>query len=290
MYGKYYESTFTGSMFGSGIYVHSVWGYVIANTRRDHLVELNPALLAAAIGCDVAGIETAIEHLCEPDPRSRSKKEDGRRLIRRGQFIYFVVNHEDYVALRNEEERRNQNCEAQRRHRSRHGVSCADMPSVSHGQPPSAHVDVSVDNNKGEAPSAAGAAALSPGSQRRHKYPEWFAAWWKLYVHNTGRGTEKRETFQAAQRLGPDEQGALAVVTEAWFGQRERLHQAGAFVAEAPDPIRFIRHRRWEDELSVPSNGNPNGATARPPAPTPEDLAAIDRALADSQPVAGGAQ
>ena len=38
------------------------------------------------------------------------------------------------------------------------------------------------------------------------------------------------------------------------------------------------------------ANGNPNGATARPPAPTPEDLAAIDRALADSQPVAGGAQ
>lgn len=119
MYGKYFASTFTGSLMGAGAVVHSVWGYVVANTV-DSQVELNPRLLAAVIGeCTAEQVEKAIEKLCSPDEASRSKEEDGRRLIREGQFAYRVVNHQKYKEIRNEDDRRAYNREKQREHRAR---------------------------------------------------------------------------------------------------------------------------------------------------------------------------
>lgn len=106
MYGKYFASTFSGSMVGAGINVFAVWGYVIANTRSDGTVELNPTIIAAIMGCKVQEIESAIKILCSADPNSRSKKEEGRRLIQRAAFLYIVPNHADYRSIRDDESRR----------------------------------------------------------------------------------------------------------------------------------------------------------------------------------------
>ena len=94
-YGKIFDSMFTGSMFGSGPVVISVWAYVISKTYGSS-VELNPPFLAAMIGCEVAEVEAAIAVLTSPDPSSRSKEEEGRRLLHEDGFKYFVVNHEKY--------------------------------------------------------------------------------------------------------------------------------------------------------------------------------------------------
>lgn len=118
MYGKFFASTFTGSMFGAGSTVFAVWGYVIANTV-DARVELNPKLLASILGAAVADIDTAIELLCQPDPASRNPQAEGRRLQREGQYQYRVTSHEIYRAIRNEEERRAYNREKQRESRKR---------------------------------------------------------------------------------------------------------------------------------------------------------------------------
>lgn len=106
MYGKIFESMFTGSMVGAGSHVFAVWGYVLANTKPDGYVELNPILLAAIIGETREKVQEAIDVLCEPDPDSRNKDEEGRRLVREGQFYYRVVTYHHYRNLRNDEERR----------------------------------------------------------------------------------------------------------------------------------------------------------------------------------------
>ena len=49
MYGRIFESMFTGSMVGSGPLVFAVWAYVLAH-ERDGLVELNLLLFATIIG------------------------------------------------------------------------------------------------------------------------------------------------------------------------------------------------------------------------------------------------
>lgn len=119
MYGKHHDTTYSGSMFGAGLAVFAVWGYVIANTRADHRVELNARVLAACLGGPVDEIRAAIEILCGPDPESRSKEHGGRRLVREGEYLYFVVNHNAYRDMRSNEDRREYFKLAKREQRAR---------------------------------------------------------------------------------------------------------------------------------------------------------------------------
>lgn len=110
MFGKHFSTMYTGSMVGSGPYVFSVMGYVIANTR-DSFVELNPAILSATIGdgkggsAPVGEIKHAIKYLCLPDAESRTKEFEGARLVHQGGFLYFVVSYEKYRNMRSAQDR-----------------------------------------------------------------------------------------------------------------------------------------------------------------------------------------
>ena len=123
MYGKHFASMYSGSMVGAGAVVFAVMGYVIANGKPDRAVgmqvELNPKLLAFILGESEKEVEKAIDFLCKPDPNSRTKDEDGRRLIQLGQFCYRVVNGAQYRAIRDEERRRETDRESKRRQRAK---------------------------------------------------------------------------------------------------------------------------------------------------------------------------
>lgn len=122
-YGRIWESMYKGSMMGAGLEVFAVWPYVIANMRGhpEHgaLVELNPMLLAFMIGCEQGDIERAIMKLCADDPESRTPREDGKRLVKLGQFLYRVVNGGEYLAVRKAEADKLKNREAVARHRDK---------------------------------------------------------------------------------------------------------------------------------------------------------------------------
>ena len=159
MYGKFYASTFTGSMYGAGADVFAVWGYVIANAFQSQ-VELNPQLLSGVLGMTPDRAEAAISYLCSPDPNSRSKTHDGRRLVREGQFAYFIPNHAVYLSIRNGAERREYNREKQAEYRARkrqleHVKACQSAMSNL-----SAHIDIDTDidinkeEREGETPSS----------------------------------------------------------------------------------------------------------------------------------------
>jgi hypothetical protein len=148
VYGKFFASTYTGSMMGAGPEVFAVWGYVVANTY-DAQVELNPKLLAAILGSDEKTITKAIEYLCSADPNSRSKLENGKRLIREGQFAYRVPTFFIYNKIRNEDERREYNRLKKREQRvrdSKQGVNvrvndCQAMSAMS------AQIEIEIDTD-----------------------------------------------------------------------------------------------------------------------------------------------
>lgn len=123
MFGKLFTSLYTGSMIGAGPVPFALMPYVIANARPDRrwggYVELNPKLLSVIFGCSEAEVEQAIEFLCSPDPRSRTPAEEGRRLVKLGPYDYRVVNYERYRAIRDEEQRREQNRVAQEVYRGK---------------------------------------------------------------------------------------------------------------------------------------------------------------------------
>lgn len=123
---------YTGSMVGAGFGAYAVMGYVIASQVPDRkvgfYVELNPRVLATVFGEAEGEIHKAIDYLCAPDPESRTPAEGGRRLIRIGQDAYQVVNGAIYHAIRDEEQRREQNRLAKQRERLKNGLPPKSKP------------------------------------------------------------------------------------------------------------------------------------------------------------------
>ncbi len=123
MYGKHFASMYEGSMVGAGSHVFALMGYVVANWRPDSVVggqvRLNPTLLATIFGESEERVQEAIDYLCAPDLKSTTPGNEGRRLIKVGQFDYKVVNAAKYFAIRNEEEKREANRIRQAKHRKK---------------------------------------------------------------------------------------------------------------------------------------------------------------------------
>lgn len=111
---------YTGSMRGMGPVAFAVWGWIIShqkpvNGRQEFVVELDPELLAFVIGkVQSKEIENQIRIFCEPDAKSRTEAEEGRKLVKTGMYLYRVVNGPVYDQIRRDDERREYNRDRQR--------------------------------------------------------------------------------------------------------------------------------------------------------------------------------
>lgn len=119
MYGKVFASMYEGSMMGRGPEVFAVWPYILSTTSDEGFVEINPFLVAVKIGMKPEAVQEVLKDFLSPDPSSRSKELEGRKLEKIGEFLYRVVNHAYYRAIRNAEDRREQNRLAQERFRAK---------------------------------------------------------------------------------------------------------------------------------------------------------------------------
>lgn len=123
MYGKHFASMYEGSMVGAGCHVFALMGYIIANMRPDKevggQVRLNAKILSAVFGESEETVQKAIDFLSSPDPDSTTPGDEGRRIVKIGQFDYRVVNAKKYLDIRNEEERREACRLRQAKHRSK---------------------------------------------------------------------------------------------------------------------------------------------------------------------------
>ena len=230
MYGKFFQSTFTGSMFGAGPVVFAVWGYVIANVW-DGTVELNPPLLAAILGTTPAEVNRAIGVLCSPDARSRSQGEEGRRMLHEGGFLYHVVNHEHYRKLRNEEERRAYNREAKQRERAKRGASYGESMTTTASQtcqPRSAQAEAEAEA-KPEAQAEAHTVAVDDG----------FDSFWAAYPKKVGKGAARK----AWRKLKPS--GDILRAVERQKRSKQWLRESGRYI---PNPATWLNQERWDDE------------------------------------------
>ncbi len=123
-WNRVYSSAFSGSLYGSGALKIACWFYIIAEMKPDFkegkfTIELNPKKVADALGEDADSVEKVITAFCEADKESRSKRKEGAKLVREGQYQYTVVNGALYNEIRKREERREQNRIAQQRFREK---------------------------------------------------------------------------------------------------------------------------------------------------------------------------
>ena len=125
----------------SGITESSLWGgskearllfvTLLAKADSTGFVEAAPSGLARLANLTRSEIDTALKELTSPDPESKSKVAEGKRVA----FVeggVCVVNYEEYRKRRDDEERREYMREYMRLYRS----GLTDVNSSKHGKPP----------------------------------------------------------------------------------------------------------------------------------------------------------
>ncbi len=121
MYGKVFQSIFTGSLYGQ-YEATVVMMACIVLSDRDGVLDYTPEALAGATGYPVDVVKEGLRQLQEPDPNSRSEEYEGRRVVpleEGKQNGWIVVNKAKYRDTRDLEDVRDQTRERVKRHREK---------------------------------------------------------------------------------------------------------------------------------------------------------------------------
>jgi hypothetical protein len=78
-YTPLFDSVLDGTLFGKWPHT-GIWTCLLSQVDQHGEIDMNPALLAAKIGVPVDLLLTCIADFMKPDPGSRTKEHDGRRL------------------------------------------------------------------------------------------------------------------------------------------------------------------------------------------------------------------
>lgn len=267
MYGKLFESCFTGSMMGSGSNVFAIWAYIISNAKEGQ-IELNPKHLAVLIGMSVKEVEDVINFLCEPDPYSRSKKEDGRRLIKNGQFQYEVVNFKEYHNIRKAEERREYFKNKKREYRSctQNNNGIVDSQQVSTDVQRSPHVHLSytesytdtdtINTSSNEEGFCEDQVKIIYDETPQPKQPKKrkvdtessYLASFAIFYDAYPKKQAKADARKAWLKLKPDQALLDEILSklEIFKASTNWNKDNGQYI---PLPASWLNKRRWEDEL-----------------------------------------
>jgi hypothetical protein len=97
-YTPLYDHMLTGTLYGRWPHT-GIWACLLSRASREGLIDEVPASLAAAIGVPVDMLMKCITDFMQPDPGSRTKAHDGRRLERidpNRDWGWRILNHGRY--------------------------------------------------------------------------------------------------------------------------------------------------------------------------------------------------
>ena len=109
MFAKLFAQIFDSSIAEDYLTRH-VFMDMIVLADSEGVVDITPDAIARRTNVPEEIVLQAIVRLCQPDPKSRSKDEDGRRLLlldSHRDWGWSIVNYEHYRSVRDEESRRN---------------------------------------------------------------------------------------------------------------------------------------------------------------------------------------
>lgn len=226
MYGKIFDSMYTGTLYGHWEAIVT-FQQMIVLADADGMVDMTPQGMCGATSIPLEIILKGLEVLSAPDPYSRTPGSDGRRielLDAHRPWGWHIVNHEKYKALQDADTVRAQNRERQRRHRE--SISNGSSRPVTDDNGPSRHTDTDTDTSKTLAPSGA------------------FAKFWNAYPKRKSKGQAER----AWQKIKPSEQltGQILQAVERAKTSADWQREAGKYI---PYPASWLNAKGWEDEV-----------------------------------------
>jgi hypothetical protein len=235
-YTKLFSSIIHSSIWQEDKNTKLLWITMLA--MSDWHGEVNGSVigLAKAAGIEPDDCVESLEKLKSPDKWSRSQEFDGRR-IEEIDGGWVILNYTKYRELLSEEQRKERNRERQRRYREKKKVT----QDVTHHNGKSRHLDLDTDLDKD--------IKKKKETKKKQNYPPEFEKFWVLYP----KKNNKKEAYTQWKKAKPDTE----VVCEKLYYQilaKDKCRAAGQFVADFPDPHRYIRGHRWNDapdELKV---------------------------------------
>ena len=137
MYVKLFQSIYQGTLRGNsnGLLVFT---NLLAHADQYGIVDVHPKAIAEEVGLTLEQVKEALTELEAPDIESRSPESEGRRIVLldgHRAWGWQIVNYVKYRAIKNEDDRREQNREAQARWREKNKQVSSDVSSVSRGKP-----------------------------------------------------------------------------------------------------------------------------------------------------------
>ena len=113
-------------------------------------------------------------------------------------------------------------------------------------------------------------------------YTEAFEECWKIYPARNGKKAGKKQAFDQWKKLTNGDH--RVVKTDLKNRLKDSSWKAGDYV---PDMVRYLRHRRWEDETPTPEH-EPRPNTYTPPPKIPRVNAIANRVMVHVLTAVGG--
>jgi hypothetical protein len=260
MYGKAFASMYTGSMYGCGMHVFAVWNFVLANSDAKGYLEINPRLLAATLGGPATEVQAAIDYLSSADENSRNPDEEGRRIVREGQFLYRIVSHKKYRDMRDSEGKKeyDRNYRREERARGKSSLSSEDVvknTNVVDESLKSSQVEVEVEViNTKASPTKSDDGDVPPlKPPRSAKVPSENSpdvdAIYRAYPKRVAPRAAKKAIVAALKRLAPEKTGDWLL------GRVQRYAQTcqGKDKQFIPFPATWFNGGQYDDEDDKPA-------------------------------------
>jgi len=259
MYGKIFETIFDSSIMEEDIETRYVWHCMIVLADVDGNVDMTEEALARRINVAVSTVSTAVHRLTQPDPRSRSAAEDGRRLVlldEHRSWGWHLVNRERYRDIRSPLDRRDYFREQKRRKRAEVKMSTCGQSGQRGRSTVStkAEAEAEAEAEKEEHPRAT--APLTPRSGKRAAAPrrerapdpmEGFEEWYGAYPRKKARGDAEKAWKQTAPKRVPlpEMLAALGRAVREWRAE-------GRPADKIPYPGTYLRGLGFLDAADAP--------------------------------------
>jgi hypothetical protein len=190
----------------------------------------------ARVSVDAA--RTAINTFLSPDPDSRTKTADGRR-IELMEGGWKLINHEKYRALRDEESSKEAKRKYinERRAKERAEQEAASVDNSIYSRSQSNSVEQSRYNAEAEAEAEKEETTPTP-------YSDEFLTFWKAYPNKTGKGAAFK-AWGKAKINGSMEKVLEAIKLQSDTDKWKR--DKGQYI---PNPATWLNERRWDDEIT----------------------------------------
>lgn len=217
MYGKIFGSMYDGTLAGHWQAIVTMQQLIVL-ASPDGVVDMTPNAIAGRTTIPLEIIQAGLKKLAEPDPRSRTPGDDGKRIVLlddHRDWGWRLVNHGKYMRLRNVEQKREADrVRIQEKRKKINGVAIPsqDVANV-------AHSDTDSDKEKA------------------------FPQFWASYP----RKDSKQESLKAFLKLKNGDVDRVMAALEKHKKSAQWASDGGKFI---PHASTWLNQRRFEDELA----------------------------------------